>query len=54
MTLKRRGLMHNSSVMKVAHYLPHPLWNYREEIKVMRQPNRIHPRGGIYIIIKLI
>lgn len=57
MTLKRRGLMHNSSAMKDARYLPHPLWNYGEEIKVMRQPTRKHPGGvggGIYIIIKLI
>lgn len=55
MTLKRRALMHNSSAMKVARYLPHPLWKYGEEIKVMRQPPRIHPGGGgIYIIIKLI
>lgn len=46
MTLKRRALMHNSSAMKVARYLPHPLWNYGEEIKVMRQPPRIHPGGG--------
>lgn len=45
MTLKRRALMHNSSAVKVARYLPHPLWNDGEEIKVMRQPTGIHPGG---------
>lgn len=46
MTLKRRALMHNSSAVKVVRYLPHPLWNYGEEIKVMRRPARIHPGGN--------
>lgn len=45
MTLRRRALMHNSSAVKVARYLPHPLWNYGEEIKVMRQPTGIRPEG---------
>ena len=50
---EKQRLMKNSSVLKSKYYLPHPLWDYREEIRVMRRPTTILPRG-IYIIIKLI
>lgn len=50
---EKTKLMHNLSVLRAAYYLPHPLRNYREEIKAMRQAIRILPLG-IYIIIKLI
>lgn len=49
---EKKRLMQNSSVLKSAYYLLHPLWDYREEIRVMRTAARIPPKG-IYIIIKL-
>lgn len=50
---EKTRLMQNLSVLKSTYYLPLPLWDFREEIRVMRRPTRILPRG-IYIIIKLI